>query len=299
MRNDTPSKVVIEMRDIDNADRFTKRLEKFCNIAATGGDAELFIKHNGEMKDCGFVAHDLTVREISHEISKQIDGGKTKDGHELEIGAHYYNEYGEVVILESVLEDKAHGLTRYLVTPFFEGEALTPCGDGGVHHEISGVYEHLGMPRVINAIFKEPPTPKISADHKLAAKKFEEMGLAIGVVERVILDRKTELRGVTKEHKMVKKEMLATNTHLDIGRQGLVELEEKLKAARQKLSELEDRAGAGVTQVHVGLISIAPDELAELRKRSYKLECLENGKVHNWEWHDESLEEYFKRYPEG
>jgi hypothetical protein len=219
--------------------------------------------------------------------------GKTKDGHELEIGANYYNEYGEVVILESALEDKEHGLTRYLVTPFFEGEALTLCGDGGVYHEISGVYEHHGEPRVINAIFKDPPTPKISSDHKFAAKRFEEMGLAIGLVERLILGKKTELNGITKQHEMVKKDLLDTNRHLNVGRQVLVELEGKLKVARQKLSELEDKAGADVAQL---LTAIAPDELAKLRKRSFKLECLENGKVYNWEWYDESLKPYFERY---
>lgn len=68
MRNDTPSKIVIEMRDIDNANRFTKRLKEFCSIASTGGDAELFIKHNGEMKPCGFVSHDLAVRSVEHVI---------------------------------------------------------------------------------------------------------------------------------------------------------------------------------------------------------------------------------------
>jgi hypothetical protein len=224
--------------------------------------------------------------------------GKTKDGHDLEIGANYYNEYGEVVILESVLKDEAHGLTRYLVTPFFEGEAMTVSGAGGEHWEAFCPYEHQGELRVVNAIFKNPPTPKISADHRLAAKKFEEMGLAIGVAERLIVDKKTELRGLTEKHKEAERCLLETSKHLKIERQALVELGVNIKEARQKLSELEDKI-AHTNHACTTYISVTTKELAELRKRSFRLECLENGKVDNWEWHDEALEEYSKRYPEG
>ena len=68
MLNKTETKIVITMRHVDNANRFADRLKSFCDIAASGGDVELFIKHDGELESCGFVAHDLTVRSVEHVI---------------------------------------------------------------------------------------------------------------------------------------------------------------------------------------------------------------------------------------
>ena len=68
MKNSKKSKIVIHMRHIDNASRFARRLKTFCKIADEGGDAELLIRHNGEVKNCGFVAHDLSVRRVVHKI---------------------------------------------------------------------------------------------------------------------------------------------------------------------------------------------------------------------------------------
>lgn len=70
MLNNTETKIVITMKHVDNAIRLHKRLTKFFETAATGGDAELFLKHNGEMKEIGFVAHDLRVSEVEHLIPR-------------------------------------------------------------------------------------------------------------------------------------------------------------------------------------------------------------------------------------
>jgi hypothetical protein len=67
MLNNTESKIIIKMKDIDNANRFIKCLKRFCEIASTGGDAELVIRHNNELKNCGFIAHDLIVKSINHD----------------------------------------------------------------------------------------------------------------------------------------------------------------------------------------------------------------------------------------
>jgi len=50
------------------------------------------------------------------------------------------------------------------------------------------------------------------------------------------------------------------------------------------------------------LIKFAPQEkqkalqkeLDELYDRDFKLNCLENGGVDNWQWYSESLEEYWE-----
>ena len=72
MKNNTHSQIVISMKHIDNAIRFTKRLKEFCGLASTGGDAELYIKHNGNLKECGFVAHDLSIRSVEHNIDPVV-----------------------------------------------------------------------------------------------------------------------------------------------------------------------------------------------------------------------------------
>ena len=68
MRNDKESKIVISMKHIDNANRMTKVLATFLAIALEGGDVGMLIKHNGQIRDCGFVAHDLTTKGVKHEI---------------------------------------------------------------------------------------------------------------------------------------------------------------------------------------------------------------------------------------
>ncbi len=42
-------------------------------------------------------------------------------------------------------------------------------------------------------------------------------------------------------------------------------------------------------------IKISKQELERLQDRDFKLSCLEQGGVDNWEWYGESLSEYFKK----
>lgn len=224
--------------------------------------------------------------------------GKTKDGHELEIGSHYYNEYGEEIILESVLKDKGDGSTRYLVTPFFEGTTMTYSGAGGEHWDAECPYEHLGEPRVINAIFKEAPTFKVS-------RRLVAIGEACGVIKLAVDDLEKRREKVNEQvlslsdsYRKLSNKNTEITDKINKKTSELDEVTAKVRQARQKLSELEDKTSQ-ITPGCFGNAAISQDELAELRKRSFKLQCLEDGKVHNWEWHDDSLEPYFKRYPEG
>ena len=41
---------------------------------------------------------------------------------------------------------------------------------------------------------------------------------------------------------------------------------------------------------------IKKSEYEELIKDSFKLQCLENGGVDNWQWYSESLTEWYKKY---
>lgn len=69
MKNNTETKIIITMKHVDNADRFARQLRRFCKVADEGGDVRLMISHNGTIKDCGYVAHDLGVGSIEHEVS--------------------------------------------------------------------------------------------------------------------------------------------------------------------------------------------------------------------------------------
>lgn len=42
-------------------------------------------------------------------------------------------------------------------------------------------------------------------------------------------------------------------------------------------------------------VEITQEELSSLRDRDFKLQCLENGGVDNWEWYGESMNPYFKK----
>lgn len=40
-------------------------------------------------------------------------------------------------------------------------------------------------------------------------------------------------------------------------------------------------------------VTITAKEYAELKDAAFKLSCLEAGGVDNWEWYNESLEDYY------
>lgn len=42
----------------------------------------------------------------------------------------------------------------------------------------------------------------------------------------------------------------------------------------------------------MGMKLISKEELADLLRASYKLNCLEAGGVDNWTWYDEALSDY-------
>lgn len=44
------------------------------------------------------------------------------------------------------------------------------------------------------------------------------------------------------------------------------------------------------------MITITKEEYDRLQDRDFKLSCLEGGGVDNWEWYDESLEDYYKAH---
>ena len=77
MDNRTPSKVIINFKDIDAANAFTKSLQKFSKIANWGGDTELFIRQNGSSIKCGGIGHDVIFGDIEHIIDDDFEKNKS------------------------------------------------------------------------------------------------------------------------------------------------------------------------------------------------------------------------------
>jgi len=73
MRNDTETKIVITMRNVDHASALAKALEKFFSIADTGGDCELIIGDGDgycSTESCGIIGHDVRKAKVEHLIPR-------------------------------------------------------------------------------------------------------------------------------------------------------------------------------------------------------------------------------------
>ena len=71
LRNDTPSAVIINMKNIDQANALTKALNAFKKKSNVGGDVEMFITVSDDKPEsCGGIGHDVTIGDIVHSIHK-------------------------------------------------------------------------------------------------------------------------------------------------------------------------------------------------------------------------------------
>ena len=78
MQNDTISRVIINMDNIDDARRLKQRLEYFCRFALRGGAVEMYVKADNHLKRCGLVGNDFEAVSVEHEILNS-DGNFEKD----------------------------------------------------------------------------------------------------------------------------------------------------------------------------------------------------------------------------
>jgi len=226
---------------------------------------------------------------------KEANQMKTTDGYEVKINDCCYLANGEeVYINESAITDD--GKAVFLVTPIFEGETMQASGDGGYHHEISIPYEHAGEETLVNAIFKHPPTKKLSEKYK--SKLGEITALSVTILN--LTKEKKELLRSYEQYKSfidaenvrfekIKLETQKANGDLDV-------LIEQIKEKKLAVSILEDSEASFINDSD--LVSISKEELSKLNKISFKMQCLEAGGIDNWDWYDESLTDFRERYPE-
>ncbi len=64
MKNKTESRIIIEMKNIDHAEKIAKALEEITKIWSQGGDATL-----ASFK----IGHDVNIRKIYHEITSCLE----------------------------------------------------------------------------------------------------------------------------------------------------------------------------------------------------------------------------------
>jgi DNA repair exonuclease SbcCD ATPase subunit len=221
---------------------------------------------------------------------------KTKDGVEVKKYSNYYLENGQEVVLNDFVTN-SEGKTKFLVTPFYEGETMTVSCDGGSHQEYSMDYEHEGLEVLVDSIFDSEPTEKLGAEHKKVKKQIEELSKVVGFLAKKESDLNSLIFKSERETKEALKNKDLAIVELDKENDKLNKVAEKTQNRRQELSELEDSISSLKSEDVSSLIS--KTELRRLKKRCFELECLEAGGLNNWEWYSESLKEFRERYPNG
>lgn len=216
---------------------------------------------------------------------------KTVDGIEAIENRYYYTDNGQVVVLDKILCDTDLN-NMFLVTPFYEGEAMDCDCAGGYHREYEIPYEHQGEPIVVKHIFDKEPIAKLGIEFKAKQKELTDLALAIvsmkGELSKVnVLKVNTETR-----IECIKKENSQYFEENKRSKESLNECKERINSARQKLSELEDSCEEHTSDK-------TNKELTRLRKIEFKMRCLEAGGVDNWTYYCESLNDYRERYPNG
>lgn len=219
---------------------------------------------------------------------------KTVDGVDVVIGRYYYLATGQQVNLDSCAIT-IDGRDIFIVTPFYEGEAMSVSGDGGSHHEYSIEYEHEGDNILVTAIFDKAPLDKLCTKYRGKLEEIEKLSLTLG---ELLADKKKQddtkrilIRGIAETESIY----VLTSGKTKEAKEVLNSLDEEISEKRQRLSELEDSIGDMKSEDVSSLIS--KTELKRLNRRDFELQCLEEGGVDNWDWYDESLKNYRKRYP--
>jgi len=221
---------------------------------------------------------------------------ETTDGYEAKYNDIYFLSNGaEVIFNEGATTPE--GKKVFLVIPIYEGETMEASGDGGSHHEISMNYEHEGEQTLVSDIFKHPPTEKIEEIYKTKLTEIKALSLTIFN----LTNEKKELSNQCNQNKSF---MAAENLRLESiktqtqkANEDLNVLLEKIKDKRLALSIIDDSIVSLSDEDESVTISIPKKELARLRKTDFKMDCLEAGGIDNWEWYDESLENFRERYP--
>jgi hypothetical protein len=59
-----PVKVIVNMREVDDAEAFAKVLREFAKKAGTGGDCEMYIGKGDVPEKVGGIGHDVWIGDV-------------------------------------------------------------------------------------------------------------------------------------------------------------------------------------------------------------------------------------------
>lgn len=161
--------------------------------------------------------------------------------------------------------------------------------------EIEGSTKETLLPLVvdINTVYDKPMIVQQHEDslQKIQDKKTQAVA-EVNSLEMQMRDVKMQIKDHNKSLEGCTKKIEALDSDIHTRQEALTKINVNIGEARQRLSGLEDGAES---------LEGSSDgkELAELRKMEFKMNCLENGGIDNWEWYGESLKEYYSRYPQG
>jgi len=200
---------------------------------------------------------------------------------------------GCCVILNEILINSKDKV-RYLVTPYYEGDAMTCALYPSGHTEIEVPFEIEGEPIIVNELFNKEPLNKIGEKYKKLSEDITALSIANGnlckenkKLEELNKTLNYEIKTKTDSKDKAEKEKVLALINL-------TDIKDKVRENRQRNNELE--ATFSELEQTERTTTINKDELLQLKKDSYLLQCLEAGGVDSWEWYDEARTEYDKQY---
>ena len=219
---------------------------------------------------------------------------KTTDNEELIKYEYYYTRAGQVVVLHDW--GKGQNGKIFIASRFYEGEAMSvelyPSG----HAELEAPYEHEGEAESFNELFKFSPIFIVEKEYKKKAKEVIELCKSFGSLNIEIDKNKKILRDTESDIKSLAFKLNNNKVKVDSIISNKNRVKERLDELKNDVSMAEDRLGD--LEQDGDNSTISKYELGNLRKTQFKMQCLEAGGIDNWDWFDESLRDFYKRYPE-
>jgi len=218
---------------------------------------------------------------------------KTTDEKELVRNGYYYTRCGQQV----TLDDWAMGQNGpvFIVCRFYEGEAMEGCLYPSGHTEITMAYEHEGEVEPVNELFKDSPIFVVEERYKQKSDEVLSLCQSIGKLECEIKNSDKQLQELVRKNKTITSVTVNAERVLAALQESIETAKDELNEKKSQISNAEDRLGD--LNKSGDEATISKDELGELRKDQFKLRGLEAGGVDNWEWYDESLNDFRARYP--
>jgi hypothetical protein len=219
---------------------------------------------------------------------------KTKDGFKAQQYETYYLENGQEVILDDFATN-SKGETIFMVVLQFEGETMTVNCHSGEYTEVHGTWECESEPLPVESIYKNEPTAKLGKEYKYLSERIMKSIEAHGDLKISIDKSKSTLSKTKREIENIIHSNKELFTQRDNIKKEVAELSEKKDTLIQRNSELSFIISEKEKKDVSNLIS--KEELLNLRKIEFEMQCLKSAGLDNWEHYDTAMAKYLERFP--